>query len=173
MFCPKCGAYNEDSAKFCAACGEMIGGGQQSYQPPYQDYQLPQQDYQMPFQGAGAYKAPISARNALTCIILSIVTCGIYGIIWYIGLVDDLNKASQSQNEQSGVTVFLLTLLTCGIYGFIWAYKAGEKVNMVKQLNGERADSNISIIYLVLNLFGLGIVTYYLIQTELNKVASN
>ena len=33
----------------------------------------------------------IQERNIVTCIILSIITCGIYGIYWEICLVNDLN----------------------------------------------------------------------------------
>lgn len=120
----------------------------------------------------GGYRAPISKRELATCIILSLVTCGIYGIVWMINLVDDLNTASQSQGDQNGVTVFLLSLVTCGIYSYIWLYKAGEKVNVIKRLNGEAPDTSASLIYLILGVFGLGIVSYCLIQDQLNKVAA-
>ena len=32
-------------------------------------------------------------RNVALCVILTIVTCGIYGIYWFICLVNDLNYA--------------------------------------------------------------------------------
>ena len=118
------------------------------------------------------YRAPIKQRNIATCIILSIVTCGIYSIIWFISMVDDLNVASGYQQDQSGGTVFLLSLVTCGIYQYFWLYKAGEKVNAIKQRSGMMPDSNSGVIYLLLAIFGLGIVSFAFIQTELNKVAS-
>lgn len=193
MFCTKCGANVADGAKFCASCGNAVAQPvqqpeyqQPNYQPEYQqpnyqqpNYQQPnyqQASYQANYQqqaGFASYKAPITARNIVTCIILSIVTCGIYGIIWMIDLVDDLNTASQSTGEPSGGTVFLLSLITCGIYSFVWMYKAGEKVDRIKQLSGQPAGSSTGIVYLVLCLFGLGLVSYCLIQSELNKVAVN
>ncbi|MBE5938275.1 MAG: DUF4234 domain-containing protein [Lachnospiraceae bacterium] len=106
------------------------------------------------------------------CIILSIITCGIYGIIWYIQIVDDLNTASGDMNGQSGGMVFLLTLITCGIYGWYWMYKAGEKVSVIRQRQGLPANDSNGILYLVLAFFGLGIVSYCLIQSELNNVAA-
>ena len=36
----------------------------------------------------------IKERNIALCIIFSIITCGIYGIYWYINMVDDLNALS-------------------------------------------------------------------------------
>lgn len=114
----------------------------------------------------------IQERNIVTCIILSIVTCGIYGIYWFICIVNDLNEASDSQNDTSGGIVFLLGIVTCGIYTLYWMYKAGEKVNAAQAKRGMASDSNNSLIYLLLTLFGLGIVTYCLIQNELNKMAA-
>ncbi len=180
MFCPNCGANIPDGSAFCTSCGNRMASSYQSQyqQPQYQQpqYQQAPPQYQQAAYGQqppmGGYRAPINKRNLVTCIILTIVTCGIYGIIWMIGMVDDLNTASQSQGESSGVTVFLLSLVTCGIYSWVWLYKAGEKVNTIKRLNGEVPDSNASIIYLVLGLLGLGVISYYLIQDQLNKVAA-
>ena len=39
----------------------------------------------------------IQERNIVTCIILSIITCGIYGIYWEICLVNDLNVAADKK----------------------------------------------------------------------------
>ena len=58
----------------------------------------------------------IQERNIVTCIILSIITCGIYGIYWEICLVNDLNVAADTPNDTSGGMVFLLSIITCGIY---------------------------------------------------------
>ena len=118
--------------------------------------------------------APVSflQKNIATCIILSIVTCGIYGIIWMIDMVDNLNEASATPNAQPGSTVFLLSLVTCGIYALIWVYRAGEMMNNAKVSRGIPADPNSSLIYLLLSLFGLGIVAYAMIQSDLNNIAA-
>ena len=107
-------------------------------------------------------------RSIVVCILLSIVTCGIYGIYWMIKLNDELNAAAGKVNATSGGAVFLFTLITCGIYGFFWYYKMGENVDAIKTSKG-LASSNTGIIYLVLGLFGLGIVNYCLMQDTLNK----
>ena len=66
---------------------------------------------------------------------------------------------------------FLFTLLTCGIYSFYWAYKMGEKMQKAGQRYGKPIENN-SVLYLVLSLFGLGIVNYCLIQSDLNKLSA-
>lgn len=69
----------------------------------------------------------IQKRNIVTCILLSLVTCGIYGIVWFINMTDDVAYLSEDP-EMSGGKAFLFTLITCGIYSFFWAYKMGKNV---------------------------------------------
>ena len=69
--------------------------------------------------------------------------------------------------------VFLLSLVTCGIYELYWMYKAGNKVNNIKRRSGMYADGNTGILYLILSIFGLSIISWCLIQSELNNVAAN
>jgi hypothetical protein len=106
-------------------------------------------------------------RNIVTCIILSIVTCGIYGIYWFIQLTNDTNTLNEAEGTSGGMA-FLLTLITCNIYGLFWAYKQGEKITAIKAKKGQQA-SNLSVIYLVLSIFGLGIVAWAMMQNELNQ----
>ncbi len=112
----------------------------------------------------------IVKRNIAICIVLSIVTCGIYGIYWMICLANDANTVSGEPNGTSGGMVFLFTLITCGIYHFYFMYKQGEKIDRARQ-NRNMPGSNGGVLYLVLSIFGLTIVSYALIQDELNKLA--
>ena len=110
-------------------------------------------------------------RSVGIAILLTIITCGIYGIYWLIMLNDETNYVSGHQQDgTSGGVVFLLTLVTCGIYGYYWCYKQGEKLNEAKMQRGIMVDSSASVIYLVLAIFGLSIISYALMQSELNKM---
>lgn len=111
----------------------------------------------------------IQKRSIPVCIILTIVTCGIYGIYWFICLNNDANTASKTFTTSGGVA-YLLSLVTCGIYGLYWMFKQGEKIDNAKTSRG-MASSNSGILYLILALFGLGIISYALMQNELNKLA--
>lgn len=172
MICRNCGFQCDDNALTCPKCGSPVGNQGGRFANLNQQFNNINNNFNQQF-GSNGFKAPIKQKSIVTCIILSIITCGIYGIIWFINIVDDLNTASGDVNGQSGVVVFILTLVTCNIYGLFWAYKAGEKVSIIRQRNGLSSDSNNGILYLILNLFGLSIVTYALVQTELNNVASN
>ena len=64
----------------------------------------------------------------------------------------------------------MLTIVTCNIYGWFWAYKMGEKVDIIKNKNGVPS-SNSGILYVLLQVFGLGIIAYALMQDTANKYA--
>ena len=108
-------------------------------------------------------------RGVAVSIILTIVTCGIYGIYWFICLTNEVEAASEDRTMASGGAAFLLTIVTCGIYGIYWAYKMGKLLMIAKEKNGLRADDN-SVVFLILNLIGFGIITYALIQSGLNEI---
>ncbi len=112
----------------------------------------------------------MTQRNIAVSIVLTIFTCGIYGIAWFIMLNDDVRSASKDYEMPSGGIAFLLTLVTCGIYGIYWAYKMGKAVTVAKQEAGLPATDN-SVLYLVLQIFGFAIVNYALIQNEMNTIA--
>ena len=111
----------------------------------------------------------VQKRSIVTCILLSIVTCGIYGIFWYISLTDDVRVVS-GDTRLSGGKCFLLTIITCGIYGFYWAYLMGKGMMQAKANKGLTPDDN-SVLYVILQIFGLSIVTYCLVQNDLNTFA--
>ena len=184
MFCPQCGAQVPDGSGFCPACGfamsgqtrqgDPMGGAPQGFsgyppqggQPPY--------GVPSPVQPGVPYQAGHvqTDRSLAAYILLSIVTCGIYGIYWLVCMVNDLNTAANTTNDTTGGVVFLLSIITCGIYLWVWMYKAGEKVAMIKRRSGGYAESNNGLLYLLLAIFGLSIVSYCLIQSELNNVAA-
>lgn len=107
-------------------------------------------------------------RSIGMCILLTIVTCGIYGLYWFVCITDDTNEMSGENELAGGGMALLLTLVTCGIYGWYWAYKMGEKVDIIKSRGG-MPSSNSGILFVVLQLFGLGIIDYALAQDAINK----
>lgn len=114
---------------------------------------------------------PITKRNLATCIILSIVTCGIYSLYWFIVITDDAKNASNDVSGASGGTALLLSIVTCGIYGIYWAYKQGERIDNARYMRGIPGGGNSNILFLVLQIFNLGIVNYIIIQDTLNKIS--
>ncbi|MDO4261660.1 MAG: DUF4234 domain-containing protein [Eubacteriales bacterium] len=110
----------------------------------------------------------IKQRNIALCILFCLITCGIYGLYWFVCLTDETNEAA-GESGTSGALALLFTIITCGIYGFYWAYRCGEKLDRAKTARGIPS-SNGGVLYLILWLLA-GIVSYALIQHELNKLA--
>ncbi|MFF2481059.1 DUF4234 domain-containing protein [Paenibacillus sp. NPDC058071] len=111
----------------------------------------------------------VSQRSIALAIVLSLITFGIYGIYWFIVLTNEVGRLS-GDREFTGGKHFLLTLITCGIWGFIWAYQIGQRVAGAQYNRGMRVNDN-SVLYLILQFFGLGIVTYALVQSDVNNMA--
>ena len=105
-------------------------------------------------------------RSIALWIILSIVTCGIMGIVWFILLTNDMNQlATEDGYQTTGCLALLLTLVTCGIYGIYWNYRMGVKMDNIKH-GGSHA-----VLFLLLSIFGLGIVNYCIMQSAINEAA--
>lgn len=111
----------------------------------------------------------IKNRNIVMCILLSFVTCGLYGIYWVIAINNEMCALTPNDDYQtSGGLVVVLMLVTCGIYALYWYYKMGTKVDIIKQDGG----NGNAVLFLLLGLFGLGIVPCCIMQNEINLRAN-
>ena len=109
-------------------------------------------------------------RDIAICVILSIVTCGIYSIIWFYNITNDVVKLNNGKEyNTSGGKAILFTLITCGIYMIYWYYKVGKSIYVTQVDRGIAATDN-SVLYLLLGVFGLGIVSTCLVQNEINNL---
>lgn len=156
MICQNCGTNNADTNVNCSNCGAPLYNN-----APVQGQPV-QQGYGNPYLNIAGLKQ----RNLALAIVLSIVTCGIYELVWFVLLTDEVNQITNRQNEMSGGITLLLSIVTCGIFYFIWAYKMGEKVDQIK---GTPSGSS-NVLYLILSLFGLGWVALILAQDAVNKI---
>lgn len=111
----------------------------------------------------------VQQRGIVSAIILTLITCGIYGIYWFIVLTNDAGKLSGDYSFTGGKH-FLLTLVTCGIWSFVWAYQIGKNIAEAQRQRGMVSVDN-SVLYVVLTIFGLSIVTYALVQSDVNRLA--
>lgn len=112
----------------------------------------------------------LKEKNIVVSILLSLVTCGIYSLYWWCTITDDVDNISENQTKRNGVVVILLPLVTCGIYSFYYWYQNGKLMEEANQRKGVNGSSN-SILYLILSIFGLSIVNYILVQSDINKYA--
>lgn len=152
-FCRNCGKELQEGVKFCGACGT-------STETVVNQTVVNNYNQSRPI---------IQKRSIASALVLSLITCGIYSIFWFISMTDESNILSDEKTASGGLA-FLYSLITCGIYGVYWNYKMGKKmVNAGRKYNKQISDN--SVLYLVLCLLGFGIVNYCLIQNDLNSFA--
>lgn len=189
-FCFKCGKELDDSAVFCSGCGasqqlnttsttddnvntNTNNDTTTTKQQPTQTTSDEQTTYTTNTQSNtnGYTRSLVKNRSIALSIILSIITCGIYGLFWYAFMVDDANKVSGEYDSTSGGLTILYSLLTCGLYKIYWSYKVGKQLYNAGSNCGKDISDN-SILYLILSLFGLSIISDALIQNDLNSFSN-
>lgn len=115
-------------------------------------------------------------RSFWLLLLLSFVTCGIYGLIFYWNLFRDINvvcrpkESDDSQQSPNYLIACLLSIVTCGIYFYYWYYKQGNRMQRAGREYGIEIDEN-GTTYLLWGLVGtllLGVghlfVMYFLIK---------
>lgn len=112
---------------------------QQAQQPSGQPGQVPPPQpgpsYQQPGQvpppqpGYGAMHMKTD-RSIVVYILLTLVTCGIYGWYFIYCLARDVNTvcAGDGQNTTGLGMYILLSIVTCGIYPIFWMYSLGNRL---------------------------------------------
>ena len=105
-------------------------------------------------------------------ILLSIITCGFYGLYWQYKQMQIIN-AWLGSDRFSFWRWFLLSMITCGIYEVYEEYKMGEAINTIQRTNNFLVTSHLPIICLLLTLFGMGLITTAIQQHHINNFYFN
>lgn len=108
----------------------------------------------------------IKNRNIVAAILLTLITCGIYGIYWAIMLAKEAVSVKDA-NDDGLLEIILMLFLP--FLGFFLAEKKLAEGCAAKGI----AHEDRSIIYLILGLVGLGIVNYCLMQNDLNGMSTS
>ena len=111
----------------------------------------------------------VTKRSIGVAILLTIVTCGLYGIYWMYALTEDVRVLSGDESF-SGMKSILLTLVTCGIYTWFWMYLLGRNIAKAQHAKGALVKDN-ALLYVILSIFGLGIINYCIAQSDVNELA--
>ena len=108
-------------------------------------------------------------RSIVVGILLTIFTCGIYGIYWQYKQMEILN-AWLGRRDFSFWLWFFLTFLTCGIFGLYYEYKMACGINEIQTKKGMYVDQNLPILCVLLAVFGVGIASIAIQQFQINKL---
>lgn len=109
---------------------------QPGYVPPQGGYVPPQPGY-APQGGPGFGGRQMDEVSFGKLFGLSLITCGIYGLIYYAKRADDINFLTSRYNEKPlmnfWLVYLLLSSLTCGILPIVWMHQFCQRI-------GEEAD---------------------------------
>lgn len=120
----------------------------------------------------------IKQRSLLTLILLSIITCGIYNIIFWYSYSDDMNRICQGdgKNTQNYIIVILLSFITCGIYYWVWLYGIGNRLseNAPRYETSFQENGTTLLLWMIIGSFFCGIgsfVAMHIMIKNMNALA--
>ncbi len=108
-------------------------------------------------------------RGIVIGILVSLITCGIYGLYWQYKQMATLN-AWLKRDEYSFWLWFFLSIITFGIFGIYYEYKMANGINKVQADNDLVFDSNLPIICVVLAIVGIGVASLAIQQHQINRL---
>lgn len=153
--------------------GNQNTSGQDSARPQYQSASA---DY-----GAGVnWTRPVTEdRNFVLYVILTIITCGIYGLVFLYSMIQDVNTVCDGDGEHTRglLGLILLSLVTCGIYSFYWYYCLGNRLakNAPRYGMSFQENGTTVLLWMVIGslLCGLGTwVANYIIIKNCNQLCA-
>ncbi len=116
----------------------------------------------------------LKERSFFSYVVLSILTLGIYSIVFWTKLSKEVNTLCEGDGRKTMkyVYCFLLNIVTVGIFGFVWKFKLQERL----RANAARYDLRFSesgALVVVLALLTGPFVSQYVIVKNLNKMIAS
>ena len=113
--------------------------------------------------------AESTVRSIAACIILSLVTFGIYGLFWQARLFRVVNSFL-GQERFRFWPWFFLSLITFGIYNLYTQYQLGMALSQVLVQEKQQPNPQLNWLGLMLTVIGLHIVAAAIEQHEINQL---
>ncbi len=107
-------------------------------------------------------------RDPMMVVLYTLLTCGIYGIWWWYQTITEIKNALGREDINPGMEL-ILAIVTCGLYGIYLYYKYPQLMLEMQDRAG-RPRNDISMMALLLAIFGLAIVSIPIMQSELNNI---
>lgn len=174
-FCSKCGTQVADGVVFCSSCGSKIDNSESTPAGYTNPAAQPVYGYSV-----RSYHRPVKTDRSLAMyILLSIITCGIYGYFFVYDLAQDTNEMCEGDGENTaGLLIYIiLSTLTCGLYSMYWMYKIQNRLHATGPRHGipvAETGTTVLLWYLVGSLLcGIGsFVAMNIVITSANKVGT-
>ncbi|MCU0848599.1 MAG: DUF4234 domain-containing protein [Spirochaetes bacterium] len=106
-------------------------------------------------------------RNPAAVIIFSIITCGIYALVWIYKFSREIKDYLGREDLNPGTDLILSMI--CFPYLIYWSYKYGLLI-MDAQKKAGKQPSDDTVLYLIVAIFGLFIVDMAIMQSKMNEI---
>ncbi len=119
----------------------------------------------------------VKERSFLAYILLSILTFGIYPIVYWTKISNEVNVLCEGDGKKTMKYVFawLLNIVTFGIFGIIWEYQLAKRLqeNAARyNLNFSEGGATVAVLDTVgMLFFGLGrTIASFIMTKNFNKI---
>lgn len=121
-------AQNAKAEREARAAAQQAQYNQYNSDPRYQQ-SGPQYGQTPPPPGYAPFR-PKADRSLVAYILLTLITCGIYGWYFIYALARDVNAVCAGDGKSTAglVKLILLSMITCGFYSFYWYYALGNRL---------------------------------------------
>ena len=147
MFCKSCGSEIPEGADKCPNCGAPASVGAQVndalnnasdaaknfFNSAESSLGSAINDIRDDFSNGGRNpdgRALKTNRSLIAYIVLTIITCSVYGYYFFYTMARDVNIACEGDGENTSglITFIILSMVTCGFYAYYWYYKLGNRL---------------------------------------------
>jgi hypothetical protein len=113
--------------------------------------------------------APKLKMDVMRSVLLTIITCGVYSLVWKHRQLRCVNTLIESDKYNFPKWLALSTI-TCGLYNFYHIYVLARDIIRLEEAYQIPCDKSLPTVSLVISLLGLWIVCEAIMQKELNTV---
>lgn len=107
-------------------------------------------------------------RNPVTVLVLGLVTCGIYQLIWLYTICNEVNQGLGREEFNFGKE-FVLSIVTCGAWGIWFMWRMSEALVELQKAWGVEPEMDPPILF-IMNFVYLG---PFFMQKSLNNAWEN
>jgi uncharacterized SAM-binding protein YcdF (DUF218 family) len=106
-------------------------------------------------------------KSIFMVLVLPFITCGIYSFVWLYQTTRELNEYTGDYRVSPGLAV-VLTIITGGLYQIYWWYRMNEQLMQAQADTGYSVITDNKLLFILLAIFGLGIINVAILQSDLN-----
>lgn len=113
----------------------------------------------------------VEKLGLISMLLLSCITCGIYGLYWITKLADIVHTLVGRRTTASGGKLVFYTIITCGIYALVFYYNMAKSLNEAKDqrsMPGDRISAGTCIFFMFIPF--LGLVSLHWIISAVNEI---